>query len=661
MKKIAVIIPTYNIEYSYDFLRGICEFFKDKDVQLVIAQTKLPHETLGLFDYQYWNNMELLKSKDIEAIIVATGVYCASKNFSKAALIQYLKNYSDKIIISVSIDLELPNSYTVMADCESAYTEIITHLKKVHNCKNIGFMSANSTESEEALDRYRSYIHAMRVNDMEIDKKYTLDGKFIHTDAEENIQEVFSSKEEIPYDAIVCANDEMASGVILGLTKLGVKVPQDIKVIGFDDAAIAICNHPKLSTISQQIKFLGNRAASLCFSLLNGEKHILTENKFYAKLKPKYRQSCGCIDINNSEGIYINEKKEFCHENTDLNASLNNFYANIDEKNNIITLMDMLKGANSLRQLFFNLKFITGLSGMSEMMVYLYDEPISVDRDDDPDLNKKIELYMHVDDERNIECFKPGIFFETKDVLFVTEDNVSLGSGNYIIQPIFAGEAIYGYVLGRVKGTSFSDYNVSLKIIVSAIAQAFDYTQKLNEAEKLESQNEILKISNSALNIESKMDELTGVMNRRGFIDLGQRTLDLMQEMNSAGVIFFADMDGLKYINDTFGHNMGDMAIKLQAEVLKEVFRSSDVVGRIGGDEFGIVALGMTVDQIDLIKNRIDDLNEQVVQVNNLPFKLSISIGGVGLDSSTVLAKLLTEADKRMYREKIRKHILRKK
>jgi len=660
MKKIAVIITTYNIEYSFDFLSGICDFYKDKDVQLVIAQTKLPHEKYGLFDYQYWNNMEFLKSKDIDAIIVATGVFCASKDFTKADFIQYLKNYTDKTIVSVSIDLELPNSYTVMSDCEGAYLEIVTHLKTVHNCKNIGFMSANSTKSEEALERYRSFIHAMRINELEVDKKYTLDGKFIHTDAEENMLATFSSKEEIPYDAIVCANDEMASGVISALNKLGVDVPKDIKVIGFDDAAIALCSHPKLSTISQQINVLGNSAASYCYALLNGEKHSLVDNKFYAKLKPKYRQSCGCIDIKNSEGIYINDKKEFCHENNDLNASLNNFYANIDEKNNIITLMDMLKGANSLRQLFFNLRFITGLSGMSEMFVYLYDEPISVDRDEDPDLNKKVELYMHVDDERNIETFRPGIFFETKDKLFVGEEGLAIVPGNYIIQPIFAGESIYGYVVCRLKGYKFADYNVSLKIIVSSIAQAFDYTQKLNEAEKLENQNEILKISNNVLNKESKMDELTEVLNRRGFIDLGQRTLDLMQEMNSAGVIFFADMDGLKTINDTYGHNMGDVAIKLQAEVLKEVFRSSDVIGRIGGDEFGIVALGMLVDQIEAIKERIDELNEQAAKVNNLPFKLSLSIGGVGLESSTVLAKLLTEADKRMYREKIRKHILRK-
>ena len=115
-------------------------------------------------------------------------------------------------------------------------------------------------------------------------------------------------------------------------------------------------------------------------------------------------------------------------------------------------------------------------------------------------------------------------------------------------------------------------------------------------------------------------------------------------------------MDGLKKINDTYGHEMGDKAIILQAMVLKNVFRSSDVVGRLSGDEFGIVALGMKISFIENIKLKIEMLCKKYSIENQLPFTLSMSIGAVDLQKSSVLKQLLSEADKELYKEKKIKH-----
>ena len=115
-------------------------------------------------------------------------------------------------------------------------------------------------------------------------------------------------------------------------------------------------------------------------------------------------------------------------------------------------------------------------------------------------------------------------------------------------------------------------------------------------------------------------------------------------------------MDGLKKINDTYGHEMGDKAIMLQARVLKDIFRSSDVIGRLSGDEFGIVALGMKMSHIEKIRLKIEMLCKKVSIENQLPFTLSISLGAVDLQKSSVLKKLLSEADKELYKEKKIKH-----
>ena len=128
-----------------------------------------------------------------------------------------------------------------------------------------------------------------------------------------------------------------------------------------------------------------------------------------------------------------------------------------------------------------------------------------------------------------------------------------------------------------------------------------------------------------------------------------------MQETDKAGVIFFADMDGLKTINDQYGHEMGDKAIKLQAEVLKSAFRSTDIVGRLSGDEFGAVAVGMNLSQVNQIRLKVQLLAEKISKENDLPFILSCSIGAVDLQKSSVLKRLLSEADKELYEEKRKK------
>ena len=128
-----------------------------------------------------------------------------------------------------------------------------------------------------------------------------------------------------------------------------------------------------------------------------------------------------------------------------------------------------------------------------------------------------------------------------------------------------------------------------------------------------------------------------------------------MQETGKAGVIFFADMDGLKKINDTYGHEAGDLAIKLQAKVLKSVFRSTDVVGRLSGDEFGIVAVGMHLKSVDSVRLKVDMMNQKFTKENKLPFNLSISLGAVDLQKSSIIKKLLAEADKSLYEEKRKK------
>jgi len=149
-------------------------------------------------------------------------------------------------------------------------------------------------------------------------------------------------------------------------------------------------------------------------------------------------------------------------------------------------------------------------------------------------------------------------------------------------------------------------------------------------------------------------DELTGLYNRRGFLAVTEERLKLVKRERKESLLLFSDLDGLKQINDTFGHHEGDRALIETANILKESFRESDIKARIGGDEFAVFATGAGIDCWKLLLAKLDER----LRVHNLkgkyPFRLSLSTGIACYDpeSPCSIDELLTRADALMYEQK---------
>ena len=654
MKKIGVIIPTFNIEYSTEFLHGIYEYFNGKDVTVIFTQTKLPHSTVGMYDYQYWQSAELLFAQEIDALIVATGVYCAG--IPQEELESELYRFGRRPVISAAIPLNLPNCYTVQADCKKSYLDVVTHLKNVHGCKNIAFLSAAATKSKEAIERLEAFKEAMAANKLKFNEKFLFEGKFTDFDAEAAMKKTLKTKADVKFDAVVCANDMMAIGCYRVLQELGLSIPGDVKVVGFDDAQFASRANPRLSTINQNIYNQGYQCAKTALEVLEGKD---VDRIIYSELQPKFRQSCGCIPMDSSEDVYKSTTGDILEEGEHLISRLKQYMNDLDERNNIIILLDILKGANTMRQFYYNLKHIIHLCSMEDMIVNLYPIPVYMDYNEDFVIPEKMELSMYSDIINDKEEFSPGTKFNPSNVIF-SEPSLDNRAGQYVLHPIFSGETSYGYLICKINKNKFADYAIYLKIIITTISSAIEYTNRLLETERLTSKYTELQEDNTTLTKQSKTDELTGVLNRRGYYEFGQRTLDIIQEMEHAGIVFFADMDNLKKINDTYGHDVGDEAIKLLAEIFKMVFRSNDVIGRLGGDEFGIVAPGMIKEHVPLIRKKIDETCKKESKRLKLPYTLSVSVGYASLEKSSLLKQLMSEADEMLYKEKRKKHGRRK-
>jgi diguanylate cyclase (GGDEF)-like protein len=159
--------------------------------------------------------------------------------------------------------------------------------------------------------------------------------------------------------------------------------------------------------------------------------------------------------------------------------------------------------------------------------------------------------------------------------------------------------------------------------------------------------------SERTLTALAMVDELTGLYNRRGFIAHATGVLHLAHRMGRPAILFLADVDGLKSINDRHGHAAGDLTLAGAARALQLTFRSSDVVARLGGDEFAVLAL---VDSreggagiLRRLEKNVDFWNGRSRQ----PFAVSLSIGVVSIDPSTErLEGILARADRDLYEKK---------
>ncbi len=152
-------------------------------------------------------------------------------------------------------------------------------------------------------------------------------------------------------------------------------------------------------------------------------------------------------------------------------------------------------------------------------------------------------------------------------------------------------------------------------------------------------------------------DELTGLYNRRGFLLLGSERMKLAHGMKKNVLLFFADLDNLKQINDQFGHKEGDEALLKTAEIFRNTFRNSDITGRFGGDEFTALVIEEYGQTADTISRRLQE-NMAELAANNTQYPLSLSVGMTryAAEMRSSLRKLLAQADQALYKQKQASH-----
>ena len=328
----------------------------------------------------------------------------------------------------------------------------------------------------------------------------------------------------------------------------------------------------------------------------------------------------------------------------------------------------------------------------TEVWFEIYSYPIS---DDDGQVTHAIEYLRDITDRRRAEKATKQAYFELDQIFNTATDGMCVIDTHFHIARVNnTFLKLFGLLKNEVIGEKCYDVfpgpechkeGCPLTLIMSGKSEAIEFESEkirkdgvsvpfiLTAAAFRSHDGEVIGIVEDFRDITERKrmeeelrslsltDELTGLYNRRGLATLAAREFKMADRMKRSIILLYADLDGLKFINDNFGHREGDRVIIAFAGILKETYRESDIIARIGGDEFAVVPVGVTGENLEVISRRLEENIEAYNASCKLNYRLSASVGVAHYDPDhpSALEDVLLQGDKMMYEQKKAKRNLK--
>lgn len=528
-------------------------------------------------------------------------------------------------------ELPHPGCIDLHYDFRDGFMDMVRHVLVDHGCRNVHMIAGikGNSFSDERIDAFRAVLEE---NGISFDSSMVSYGDFWDRPTRDAVEHLLANP-PLP-GAIICANDTMAVTTCSVLKEAGIRVPEDVIVTGFDGISVSALNTPSISSVGQDVngcvQFILNRIKEGGPSR-TGESYTMGSTQLR-------RCSCGCMK-HNSE---LSEQmvKEYADSFMDVNWCMR-------------IMNHLTSQATTMEDLNVLAKALIGQLWVWKQYSHyaaLYEELLS-DEPGAPSKHRFRTFYRYKEEEEITvdEAFSEEDFFPGLQEMLRQERPGSL----VFMRLLSTADTSYGFIAEGLSHVTNRDIRRSDEFgmfISTAINTVLNNRRLLQLNRHLQEAN--TEIAKSAVS-----DYLTGIYNRRGFFQAIYDAIQASENQGKVMTVFSLDMDGLKMINDHYGHQEGDVAIRGIADAIRHVTSDYGFCARYGGDEFAcaIIMDHPVLFTADEIRKQLGEAISQDPNLKDKPYPITASVGsahGTILPGFSV-EEMIRRSDDAMYKDKL--------
>ena len=583
--------------------------------------------------------LELMEHLDCAAVIIL------GESVKGDRMLDYIKRTVDHMKVpTFALEQSIEGCYNISMRFGDGFKDMVRHIIEYHGCRNVN-MIAGIPGNEFSEDRIKAYKEVLAENNIPFDENKLFYGDFWERPAKTAVEKMIDSG-DIP-EAIICANDVMAVASCQVLHERGYKVPEDVIVSGFDGIESAKVNFPSISSVAPDYE----QEVSIIFDILSKLDSGIEVDKnktYYSDFKMVVSHSCGCKKNNDRETLErVSVLSTLSNDQKWHMMTLNRLLLNSEEMDRLSDMTPLVE--QSVELWLQNLYFV---AIYEQFMEHSFGEDIKYVKED------SCVSMLRMQDSKNIT--DPTPFSERELMpglkeLFI-DDN---GYDMFMVRLLNTKSDLYGYIIEGIRNVDArslrrcEEFGLFLSTAINSVLRN----------EKLMLLNEKLRRINKEMEQASIRDYLTELYNRRGFYDELYKIVHDKDNEDRYLTFFSIDMDGLKIINDTYGHVEGDFALKALASAIKHFAVRNGICARYGGDEFvcAIVTDMETNLEADTVRARFQATFNKNTELLEKPYKVGASVGSKChiINSTLNLEEVMRIADEKMYADKTSRRMSR--
>lgn len=621
-RKIAVLANGWNNISITQALKGIRSVTDELNIDIFLFLSYAAYGRSKVRNIGEDSIFDLPDFKDFDGVITFSNMLNSEETPKRIADRLIKEN-----ICAVSVGMPYKGLNFVGINNSDGMYELVDHLAQKHHIKNPAFL-AGTRDHPDSIERLETTKKVLALNGVELKEENIRYTDWEYLTSIKYAIELWQSGNRP--DAYICANDHNAIGACIGLNNIGVSVPDDVIVTGFDKISHAETFYPSITTVYQDYEKIGYIAAWQLVEQIEGtskEDHVVVSSKFVMG------ESCGCKKTSEADEV----RHDFC-----INAykkEMENILFQTAEAD-MTTSVFSCSSYDEFQKNLINFHSTHQSIGGGEFYFVIDDNAQKAFKDAlfplKTEYAEKMNCLVAVKDGKAESKGE----FTRKELIpnYKKEDKPSV----YTFTSMHYDDKIFGYIvtsnaLECIKDRTLNHYMLQVN---------FNLEQYRN--------NSRLDEMNRALRDISNTDQLTGLNNRFGMEVNAVPLLENAHKNNRRCAIIFADINRMKYINDNFGHLQGDLAIRTVAAKVLELMPKGWVAIRYGGDEF--IAVGECTDENDVMayEECLTKELENEVEGMQLAYPLTISTGHILSDpkSDQNLIDYIHQADSVMYEHK---------